>query len=68
MMKTFRGFEPLMVEIGQGVERRYQEAEATEAVDARCRENLDADCVRVVRGPVVCGLSLLIGHSIVKAR
>ena len=31
MMKTFRGFEPLMIEIAQGVERRYKEAEAAEA-------------------------------------
>ena len=28
MMKTFRGFEPVMVEIGQTVERLYKEAEA----------------------------------------
>ena len=30
MMKTFRGFEPLMVEIAQGVERLYKEADAAE--------------------------------------
>src|SRR5450432_274284 len=31
MMKTFRGLEPLIVEVGQGVERLYKEAEAAEA-------------------------------------
>src|SRR6185312_3636805 len=31
MMKTFRGFEPQMVEIAQSVERLYREAEAAEA-------------------------------------
>ena len=51
MMKTFRGFEPLMVEIAQGVERRYKRGRSGRGGDARCRENMDADCVRVIRRP-----------------
>src|SRR4029079_6228129 len=35
MMTTFRGFEPLMVEIAQGGERLYREAEAAEAPSLR---------------------------------
>ena len=31
MMKTFRGFEPLMVEVRDAVERAYKEADAAEA-------------------------------------
>ena len=66
MMKTFRGFEPLMVEIAQGVERRYKEAEATEASTRDAVRNwmLIAFALSVV---LVCGLSLLIGQSISKA-
>ena len=51
MMKTFRGFEPLMVEIAQGVERLHQRGRSGRGGHARCRENMDADCVRVVSGP-----------------
>ena len=49
MMKTFRGFEPLMVEIAEGVERRYKEAEASRGGNTRFRENVDADCVCALR-------------------
>ncbi|HZY13601.1 MAG TPA: HAMP domain-containing protein, partial [Beijerinckiaceae bacterium] len=66
MMKTFRGFEPLMIEIAQGVERRYKEAEAAEASTRDAVRNwmLIAFALSVV---LVCGLSLWIGQSISKA-
>src|SRR5438105_4278105 len=66
MMKTFRGFEPLMVEIAQGVERLYREAEAAEAStrDAVRTWMLIAFALSVV---LVCGLSFLIGRSISNA-
>jgi methyl-accepting chemotaxis protein len=66
MMKTFRGFEPVMVEIAQGVERLYNEAEAAEAStrDAVRRWMLIAFALAVI---LVCGLSLLIGRSISNA-
>src|SRR6185312_4886671 len=66
MMKTFRGFEPVMIEIGQGVERLYNEAEAAEAStrDAVRTWMLIAFALSVV---LVCGLSLLIGQLISKA-
>jgi methyl-accepting chemotaxis protein len=66
MMKTFRAFEPLMVEIAQGVERLYKEAEAAEAStrDAVRTWMLIAFSLSVI---LVCGLSLLIGQSISKA-
>ena len=53
MMKTFRGFEPVMVEIAQGVERLLQGSRSGRGGDARFRENMDADCVCVVRDPRV---------------
>jgi len=66
MMKTFRGFEPVMVEIAQGVERLYREAEAAEAStrDAVRTWMLIAFALSVV---LVCSLSLLIGRSISNA-
>jgi methyl-accepting chemotaxis protein len=66
MMKTFRGFEPVMVEIAESVERRYKEAEATEAAirDSVRMWMLIAFAFSVV---LVCGLSLLIGRSISNA-
>jgi methyl-accepting chemotaxis protein len=66
MMTTFRGFEPLMVEIAEGFERRYKEAEATEAGirDSVRMWMLIAFALSVV---LVCGLSLLIGRSISNA-
>jgi methyl-accepting chemotaxis protein len=66
MMKTFRGFEPLMVEIAQGVERLHQEADAAEAStrDAVRTWMLIAFMLSVV---LVCGLSFVIGRSISSA-
>jgi methyl-accepting chemotaxis protein len=66
MMKTFRGFEPLMIEIAQGVDRLYKEAEAAEAStrDSVRTWMLIALALSVV---VVCGLSFLIGRSIANA-
>ena len=66
MMTTFRGFEPLMVEIAQGVERLYREAEAAEAStrDAVKIWMLIAFALSVV---LVCGLSFVIGRSISNA-
>jgi methyl-accepting chemotaxis protein len=63
MMKTFRGFEPLMVEVRQGVERLYKEADAAETAtrDSVQTWMLIAFALAVV---LVCGLSLLIGRSI----
>ena len=66
MMKTFRGFEPQMVEIAQSVERLYREAEAAEAStrDSVRTWMLIAFALSVV---IVCGLSFLIGRSISSA-
>jgi methyl-accepting chemotaxis protein len=66
MMKTFRSFEPLMVEIGQGVERLYKEADAAEAATRDSVEKwmLIAFGLAVV---FVFTLSLLIGRSISRA-
>jgi methyl-accepting chemotaxis protein len=66
MMKTFRGFEPLMVEIAEGVEQRYKEAEASQAAirDSVRMWMLIAFALSIV---LVCGLSLLIGRSISSA-
>ena len=66
MMKTFRGFEPLMVEIVQGVERLYNEAEAAELSTRNAVRTwmLIAFALSVI---VVGGLSVLIGRSISKA-
>jgi methyl-accepting chemotaxis protein len=63
MMKTFRGFEPLMVEVGQGVERRYNEAEAVETATAASIKvwMLIALGLAVI---LVGGVSFLIGRSI----
>ena len=66
MMKTFRGFEPQMVEIAQSVERLYREAEAAEAStrDSVRTWMLIAFALSVV---IVSGLSFLIGRSISSA-
>ena len=66
MMKTFRGFEPLMVEIAKSVEGLYKGAEATEAAirDSVRIWMLIAFALSVV---LVTGLSLLIGRSISNA-
>ncbi len=66
MMNTFRGFEPLMVEIAEGVERRYKEAEASQAAIRNSVRMwmLIAFALSVV---LVSALSLLIGRSISNA-
>jgi methyl-accepting chemotaxis protein len=66
MMKTFRGLEPVMVEVGQGVERLYAAAEANEAVTRSSVGTwmLMAFALAVV---LVFGLSFLIGRSISRA-
>jgi methyl-accepting chemotaxis protein len=66
MVKTFRGFEPMMIEIAQVVERLHREAEAAEAAtrDAVRIWMLVAFGLSVV---LVCGLSLWIGRSISNA-
>jgi methyl-accepting chemotaxis protein len=66
MMKTFRGFEPLMVEIGQGVEKLYREAEAAEAATREAVKSwmLVAFALAFV---LVCSLSFWIGRSISKS-
>ena len=63
MTKTFRGFEPLMIEIAQSVERLSGEAEAAEASTRETVRTwmLIAFALSVI---VVCGLSFLIGRSI----
>ncbi|MEA2963685.1 MAG: methyl-accepting chemotaxis protein, partial [Alphaproteobacteria bacterium] len=63
MMKTFRALEPLLVEVGQAVERLYKESDAAETA---ARESirtwmLIAFGLSIV---LVCALSLLIGRSI----
>ena len=66
MMKTFRGLEPAMVEVGQGVERLYVAAEASEAATRSSVGSwmLMAFGLAVV---LVFGLSFLIGRSISRA-
>jgi methyl-accepting chemotaxis protein len=66
MMKTFRGLEPLIAEIGRGVERLYKQAETSEAAarDSVRTWMLVAFGLAVV---MVCAASLLIGRSISKA-
>jgi len=63
MTKTFQGLEPLIVEVGQGVERLYKEADAAEAAARYSVRTwmLVAFAIAVV---LVSGLSLLIGRSI----
>ena len=66
MMKIFRGFEPLMVEIAENVERLYKDANAAELAtrDSVRTWMLIAFALSVV---MVCALSLVIGRSISKA-
>ena len=63
MMKTFRAIEPLLVEVGQGVERLYKEADAAEATTRGSIKiwMLIALGLAVV---VVSAVSFLIGRSI----
>jgi methyl-accepting chemotaxis protein len=66
MMKTFRGLEPVMVEVRQSVERLYTTAEASEAATRSSVSTwmLIAFGLAVV---FVLGLSFLIGRSISRA-
>jgi methyl-accepting chemotaxis protein len=66
MMKTFRGLEPLIADVGRGVERLYKQAETSEAAarDSSRTWMLVAFGLAVV---LVCAASLLIGRSISKA-
>jgi methyl-accepting chemotaxis protein len=66
MMKTFRGFEPLMVEISQGVEKLYREADAAETA-ARDSVKTWMVVAFAIAFLVMCALSLWIGRSISKA-
>ncbi|HEY0911598.1 MAG TPA: methyl-accepting chemotaxis protein [Bradyrhizobium sp.] len=66
MMKTFRSIEPLVAEMGQGVEQLYHEADAAETAtrDAVRTWMLVALGLAVV---LVCSASALIGRSISNA-
>ena len=66
MMKTFRGFEPLMVEMKQGVERLYKEADDAESAmrASIAMWMLIALGLAVV---LVSGVSFLIGRAVSKA-
>jgi len=66
MMKSFRSLEPLMVEVGQGVERLYRESDAAEAA-ARERVKMWMVVAFLLGIVLVSVLSLLIGRSISKA-
>jgi methyl-accepting chemotaxis protein len=66
MMKTFRGIEPVIADIGQSVDRLHREADAAEMAtrDTVRRWMLVAFGLGVV---LVCGASALIGRSISNA-
>ncbi|MEO6840132.1 MAG: HAMP domain-containing methyl-accepting chemotaxis protein [Bradyrhizobium sp.] len=66
MMRSFRGIEPVIAEMGQGVERLYSEADAAETAtrDTVRTWMLVAFGLAVV---LVCGASALIGRSISNA-
>lgn len=66
MMKTFRTIEPVIAEVGQGVDRLYNEADAAEATtrDTVRKWMLIAFALAIV---LVCAASALIGRSISKA-
>jgi methyl-accepting chemotaxis protein len=66
MMKTFRGFEPVMVEIANGVEQLYKQADAGETAIRESVRNWMLIAF-VFSAVLVGGLSLLIGRSISKA-
>jgi len=63
MMKTFRALEPLLVEVGQAVERLYKESDAAETATRESVRTwmLIAFGLSIV---LVCALSFLIGRSI----
>jgi methyl-accepting chemotaxis protein len=66
MMKTFRGFEPVMAEIGQAVEKLYRDADAAETAtrDTVKTWMLVAFALAFL---LMCSLSYWIGRSISKA-
>src|ERR1700761_84613 len=66
MMKTSHGFEPMIAEIGQGVERLYRQAGADEVAtrDAVRHWMLAAFALAFA---LACGVSALIGRSISQA-
>jgi methyl-accepting chemotaxis protein len=66
MMKTFHTIEPVMTEIGRGVDQLYTEADAAETAtrDTVRTWMLIAFALAVL---LVCGVSTLIGRSISKA-
>jgi methyl-accepting chemotaxis protein len=63
MMKTFRAIEPLTVEVGQGVRRLYEEADAAEA-EIRGSVRMWMLIALVLAVVVVSAASFLIGRSI----
>jgi len=63
MMKTFRAIEPLTVEVGQGVRRLYEEADAAEA-EIRGSVKMWMLIALVLAVVVVSATSFLIGRSI----
>jgi methyl-accepting chemotaxis protein len=63
MMKTFRAIEPLNVEVGQGVRRLYEEADAAEAA-IRGSVKTWMLIALALASAVVGGASFLIGRSI----
>ena len=63
MMKTFRAIEPLTVEVGQGVRRLYEEADAAEA-EIRGSVKMWMLIALVLAVVVVSAASFLIGRSI----
>ncbi|KJC41480.1 chemotaxis protein [Bradyrhizobium sp. LTSP885] len=63
MMKTFRALEPLMVEVGDGVERMRQQADAAE-VATREQTGIWMLGAFVLAVLLVLGLSFVIGRSI----
>jgi methyl-accepting chemotaxis protein len=66
MMKTFRNIEPVISDIGQGIDRLYNEADAAETATRETVKTwmLIAFVLAVV---LVCGASALIGRSISNA-
>jgi len=66
MMKTFRALEPLIAEVGEGIERLYKEADAAEAA-ARDSIKIWMLIALGFAAVLVSGTSFLIGSSISKA-
>ena len=66
MMKTFRALEPLIAEVGEGIERLYKEADAAEAA-ARDSIKIWMLIALGFAAVLASGTSFLIGSSISKA-